>query len=184
MSLFRRLRASERGAIAVEFAALAPVLAILILSGFEISRYMVAIQKVDRIAASLADYVSQAQQLNTAELNNLFSATAQIASPLSFDDGIVVVSSIYRSTGPNPPTITWQRSGGGGLAGATSSVGVQGGNPTLPAGMTLGTTEGMIAAEAFLDFTPVFLADLVPAIRIHRTAYYRPRMSQQVALTP
>lgn len=184
MSLFSRLRASERGAIAVEFAALAPVLAILVMSGFEVSRYMIAIQKVDRIATSLADYVSQAQQVTTAELNNLFSATSQIASPLSFDDGIVVVSSIYRASGASPATITWQRSGGGSLAGTTSAVGVQGGNPTLPSGMTLAATEGMVAAEAFLDFTPLFLPDLVPAIRIHRIAYYRPRMSQQVALNP
>lgn len=109
MSLVRRLRACQSGAIALEFAAMAPVLAILIMAGFETSRYVIAIQKVDRIAASLGDYVSQAKEVSTADLTNLFDATSQIASPLSFEDGVVVVSSIYRASASNPPTVTWQR---------------------------------------------------------------------------
>lgn len=184
MTSLSHLRASERGAIIAEFAALMPVLVILILSGFEVSRYIIAVQKVDRIAAALGDYVSQAQQVNNTELTNLFSATSQIASPLSFDDGVVVVSSIYKASAAAPATITWQRSGGGNLSGAVSGVGVQGGNPTLPTGMTLAAAEGIVAAEAFLDFTPLFLPDLLPAIRIQRAAYYRPRTSQQVTLSP
>jgi len=183
MRALRRLLRAERGAIAVEFAALAPVLAILIIGGFEVTRFVIALQKVDRIASSLADYVAQSKQVSSADLNNLFDAAAQIAKPLSFNDGVVIISSIYRQGADNAAQVVWQRSGGGGLTGASSQLGTQGTAATLPAGITLVAMEGMVAAEAFLDFTPLMMPDLIPAMRIHRLAFYRPRMSQQVAFS-
>jgi Flp pilus assembly protein TadG len=179
MQAFLRCR---RGVVAIELAALVPMLALLLIGVFEVTRFMIAIQKVDRIVVAMADYVSQSQTISQTELNDLFDAVANISSPVSFDSGIVVVSSIYKSSDASPATIVWQRQGGGSLS-AASVIGTQGSNASLPAGMTLVALEGMVAAEAMMDFEPVFLQAFVSPVRIYRTAFYRPRKSSQVAIS-
>ncbi|WP_119420729.1 TadE/TadG family type IV pilus assembly protein [Desertibaculum subflavum] len=185
MKPFAQLKAAlrcRRGVVAIEFAAMMPILALLLIGVFEVTRYMIAIQKVDRIAVAMADYVSQAQSITQAELNDLFSAVSNISSPVSFDSGIVIVSSVYKPSAAQPAQIVWQRQGGGTLS-TTSHLGAQGGTATLPTGMTLVTQEGMVAAEAIMDFEPVLLQAFVAPIRIYRTAFYRPRKSNQVAIS-
>lgn len=172
----------RRGVVAIEFAAMMPILALLLIGVFEVTRYMIAIQKVDRIAVAMADYVSQAQTVTQAELDDLFTAVSNISSPVSFDSGLVIVSSVYKSSDAQPAQVVWQRTGGGTLS-TTSHLGVQGGNATLPPGMTLVTLEGMVAAEAVMDFEPVLFQAFVGPIRIYRTAFYRPRKSNQVAIS-
>lgn len=185
MSAIARLRAAfrcRRGVVAIEFAAMVPILALLLIGVFEVTRYMIAIQKVGRVAVAMADYVSQSQTITENELDDLFDAISNISSPVSFDAGTVFVSSIYKSSDAAPMTIVWQRKGGGPLS-ATSTIGAEGGTATLPAGMTLVGLEGLVAAEAVMDFTPVFLQDFVAPVRIYRTAFYRPRKSNQVAIS-
>ena len=63
------------------------------------------------------------------------------------------------------------------------SRGVQGGTATLPGGITLAALEGMIVAEAMMDYEPVFFHSFVEPVRISRTAFYRPRKSNQVAIS-
>ena len=92
------------------------------------------------------------------------------------------VSSIYKSSAATPSTVVWQRQGAGPLV-ATSAVGVQGGTAVLPGGITLAALEGMIVAEAMMDYEPVFLQAFVEPVRISRTAFYRPRKSNQVAIS-
>ena len=58
MKSIARLRAAlqcRRGVVAIEFAAMTPVLALLAIGVFEVTRYMITIQKVDRIAVAMAD---------------------------------------------------------------------------------------------------------------------------------
>lgn len=172
----------SRGVVAIEFAAMVPVLALMLIGVFEVTRYMIAIQKVDRIAVAMADYVSQTQTITQAELNDLFTAVSNISSPVSFDSGIVIVSSIYKTSDTTPAQVVWQRQGAGTLS-TPSHLGAQGDNATLPAGMTLVALEGMVAAEAIMDFEPVLFQDFVAPIRIYRTAFYRPRKSNQVAIS-
>ena len=185
MSILARLRAAigcRRGVVAIELAAMMPVLAVLVIGVFEVTRYMIVIQKVGRIAVAMADYVSQSQTITQNELNDLFSAASNISSPVSFESGTVFVSSIYKSSDAAPSTIVWQRQGAGPLA-ATSAVGIQGGAAVLPGGITLVALEGMIVAEAIMDYEPVFFQSFVAPVRIYRTAFYRPRKSNQVAIS-
>jgi hypothetical protein len=172
----------RRGVVAIEFAAMMPILALMLIGVFEVTRYMIAIQKVDRIAVAMADYVSQAQTITQSELDDLFEAVATISSPVSFESGTVFVSSVYKSSDAAPPTIVWQRKGGGPLS-VASAIGAEGGTASLPQGMTLIALEGMVVAEAVMDFEPVFLQAFVSPVRIYRTAFYRPRKSNQVAIS-
>jgi Flp pilus assembly protein TadG len=170
----QRLRASERGGVMIEAGLAIPILIVMLLAGFEISRLTLLNQKLDRAATSMADLVSQSKDLTSAQLTDMFSAIQHVMEPFDVGaSGKVVVSSIG-TVGANPTTIFWQRTGSGTIT-ATSQIGIEGGTPTLPAGMTIATGEGLIVAEIFYDYTPFIFWDFVSANQIYRTAFFRPR---------
>lgn len=173
-NFIHRLRASEKGGIMIEAALAIPVLIVLLLAGFEISRLTLLNQKLDRAATSMADLVSQSKDLTTAQLTDMFSAIQHVMEPFDIGgSGKVVVSSIG-TVGANPTTIFWQRTGSGSIV-ATSQIGAEGATPTLPAGMTIASGEALIVAEVFYDYTPFIFWDFVSANQLYHRAFYRPR---------
>lgn len=170
------------GAIAVEFAVVAPVLVALMVGTFEVTRYVLLHQKLDRMAVAASDLVSQGETITNAQLADIFTATGLIAEPFAIGaDGVVIISSIYRVAGVT--TIRWQRNGTGSLA-ATSRVGAQGGPPNFPAGFVLKDGESVIFAEVFYQFRPMFAPDLVPASTLYHRAIFRPRRGTLDTITP
>ena len=69
MKIFRRYRKSERGIAAVEFALVSPILFLLLLGGVEVGRYILVHQKVEKMAYSVSDVVSQLEA-DADERNN------------------------------------------------------------------------------------------------------------------
>ena len=78
--------------------------------------------------------------------------------------------------------VNWQRTGPGALA-ATSEIGSEGDEATLPADLDIVAGETIIAAEVFYAFTPLFGVGLAPRV-IHRVAYYKPRLGSLETLLP
>jgi len=177
----RRLFFDECGALIAEFAVALPVLIVLLLAGFEISRYALLHQKLDRLATTMADLVAQAETMTAEDIDLLFLASEHVAWPFDIKtQGVVIVSSIRAApTSPNdppgPPVVVWQRSGGGTLT-ATSRIGVTSGQATLPAGLTVDKNDTIIAAEVFFEFEPVFVPAIIPVSRLYHRAFYRPRL--------
>ncbi len=170
----RRLRASEKGGVMMEAGFAIPLLIVMLLAGFEISRLTLLNQKIDRAATSMADLVSQTKNLTTAQLTDMFAATKSVMEPFDVSgSGRVIVSSIG-AVGANPTTIFWQRAGSGSII-ATSKIGAEGGTPTLPAGMNIVAGEGLIVAEVFYDYTPFIFWDFVAASQLYQRAFFRPR---------
>jgi Flp pilus assembly protein TadG len=162
-----------RGAIAVEFAVVAPVLVVLMVGTFEVTRYVLLHQKLDRMAVAASDLVSQGETINNAQLTDIFTATGLIAEPFTIGaDGVVIISSVVRTAGVT--TVAWQRSGTGSLS-AASQLGVQGGPATFPTGFVLKDGESVIFAEVYYEFRPMFAPDLVPTSRLYHRAIFRPR---------
>lgn len=178
-SLLRRFRRDQRGTLIAEFAASMPMLLLLVMSGTEISRYVICYQKLGRVTTSIADLVSQEEDMTTAKLNDIFTAVAPIVSPFTFaSDGKMIVSSITLAADGTTKTVSWQRAGAGTLA-ATSKIGAQGGAATLPSGMVIRTNETIIVSESFFKFEPMFLPSWfnnnLGERTIYHSAYYRPR---------
>lgn len=165
----------RRGAIVVEFALVAPLLVLMMLGTFEVTRYILLHQKLDRMAIAAGDLVAQGETITIAQLTDIFAATGLIAEPFTIGNaGVVIVSSAYRATGTSTVQVAWQRTGTGTL-GAASTVGTQGGSATLPAGFTLREGESAIIAEVFYEFRPVLAPDLTPPARLFHRAIFRPR---------
>jgi hypothetical protein len=168
---------SRRGIAALEFALTLPIW-ILMLVGVSDGTYCLLVnEKVDRIAYSVTDIVTQYQVITIANLNDILQASSQQMQPFPFGNrGLVIVSSVYKPTGQTP-TICWQYSGGGTLAHA-SQIGTTGGTPTLPNGLTLNDNDNVIISEVYYNFNPLFLnAGLISANTIYRVAIYKPRLS-------
>src|SRR5580704_5374730 len=142
MANISRLRAGRllsrfrRGVAAVEFALTLPIWITLFLGMADGSYCLIINERTDRIAYSVTDIVTQYQSITKANLNDIILAAGQLMNPFDFtDNGVVIVTSVYKPAGQNP-TICWQYSGGG-TATLSSKIGSPGGTPALPNGLTL-----------------------------------------------
>lgn len=178
--LFRTLARDRRGALAVEVALAIPVLAGLLLSGVEVTRYVLLNQKLERASATIADLVSRAEKLKESDLSTLFIATEYTVEPFDLaDDGRVIISSIAKSSGA-PVRIVWQRAFGAGSG--SSSFGTEGGEAVLPSDFVVRDGENVIVGEAFFDFVPVFGGDVLGEKTLHSYAILRPRFGSLTSL--
>lgn len=173
-----RLWSDRRGALVAEFAASLPMLLILVMSGFECSRFVLLNQKLDRVTTTVADLVAQEEDITITEINALFDAISPIITPFSFSPGgRMIVTSVVLAPDGVTKTVAWQQ-GYGSLAQA-SKIGVPNGTATLPAEMTIRTNETILVGEVFYQFTPFFVSNWFSStplaqILYHR-AFYRPR---------
>lgn len=178
----RRFGRDDRGNFLIEMAFAMPVIAGMLLTGIEFTRYMLINQKLERTSATIADLVSQSHGMSEAEMASLFGATDMIMEPFSLTtDGSLVVSSIS-TTGSAPARINWQRAIGGGSGG--SEFGSEGNDADLPTGLIVRDGESLVAAEAFYDYEPMIFQDILEAKTLYRWAVFRPRFSALTDIAP
>jgi len=171
----RRFLKADTGAIAAEFGLVISMLIVILMGCFEAARFILLHQKLDRASTSVADLTSQADGVSVATINDIYQAALQQTLPFDLaGEGRVIVSSIYRPD-TNAPVVQWQCSGAGAFGTATSQIGSEGGNATVPAPFTVEVGENVIAAEVYYDYEP-FIFDVVfdPAVFRHVT-FTRPR---------
>ncbi len=182
MALWR----DRRGSMAIELAFAAPVVLCLILSGVEITRYVLLNQKIERTTATVADLVSQAETLTGAEVDNLFRAGLFVMDPFDIlASGDIVVSSIVGENGS--ARVDWQRNLGQGDGG--SRFGAAGAAAALPPGFAVGDGESIVVTEVFFEYQPMFngggLVDgVIGQVELYNTALFRPRFTSRIAYTP
>lgn len=172
-----RFAKQDKGAVAIEFALSLPIWIALLVGMTDASYMMIVSQRVDRIAYSITDIVTQSETITTQDLNHIALAAGQLMQPFDFDEkGVVIVSSIYKPSG-GAMVISWQYTGGGTLP-RGSKIGTAGSAPTMPNGLTLNDNENVIVAEVYYAFEPMFIdAGVLSADDIYRTAVYKPRLS-------
>lgn len=168
---------SKRGVAAIEFALTLPLWITMLLGVADGTYCLLINEKTDRIAYSVTDIATQYKTLSMAQLNDIILAASEMMKPFPFDNqGIVIVSSIYKPAGQTP-YICWQYSGGGTLV-QSSRIGTTGGAPTLPAGLTLNDYDNVLVSEVFYYFSPIFTGSgLFSSGIVYRTAIYKPRLS-------
>jgi len=162
-------------------AFILPVLVTMMLAGVELSRYMLLQQKLDAIAITTADLVSQREQISVATIDQIFAAADHMIAPFAFGlDGIVVVTSVSASGG-NGPRVDWQRSGGGMLS-ASSTIGTPGGAATLPSGFQVRDGENAIISEVFYNYSPLLQTAFFTNTQTYHRALFRPRFGDLAQL--
>ncbi|HEY1613537.1 MAG TPA: TadE/TadG family type IV pilus assembly protein [Rhizomicrobium sp.] len=162
----------RRGVSAVEFAVIAPVLAVLLAGTIEICNALECRQKVISTTASLADLVAQASTVSSSDLSNIFSAGNSILYPFAASNATIVISSIVNNAANGQNTVDWSKA--------------QNGSPLLhntvmnniPAGI-IASGGGAIFVQVTYNYTSP-LGDLIGTIPMGDTFYSRPRQSTKV----
>lgn len=183
LKIFRSFCRDQRGVAALEMAICMPFLLTLMLGVLEISNFILATQRTEKMAYTIADLVSQNDSITTAELNAIMDASAEIMKPFPFSErGHVIITSVHRN--PNQePKVAWQYEGGGTLheddedfAGSQFGGGAGFDSP-LPESFTLNERETVIIAEVYYKY-PAFITDMFRTneVELYRYAFYKPRL--------
>jgi Flp pilus assembly protein TadG len=180
----RAFSPNASGSTLVEFAFIVPIILLILLGGFDMARYILLNQKLDRAAATMSDLVSRPPNISKGEIDQLMIAAIEVVQPFDLaTKGGVIISSIYKQVGKSAK-VTWQITGGGPVT-PTSMVGSVGNTPTMPAGFIVRDSENVITAEVFFDYKPLFLdalkniakaSDFLPDGIIVQTAFRQPRL--------
>lgn len=171
------LRNDQHGVAYLEFALLLPFLMLLFLGGIELSRYVQAGQKADKLTHTVVDLIAQAPTISESELDQIMQAVEHIMNPLPFEqNGVIIVSCVgYNSYGQL--RVKWQYKGGGELD-RDSAIGTSGNQPNLPDGFTVEARDNVIIAETYYSMQPMISEDYAEPMEFYRTAYYLPRIGE------
>lgn len=158
----------------MELAFALPIMMLIIFGGVELTRFLLNAQKINRVAMSTADLVSQSRRVSEADIQNMFRASqAVMGNETITTRGNVIISSVTR-TGDDPPQVRWQRDSKGGHNGK-SSVGSEGAAATLPTDVVLDAGDGVIVVEVYYEHRPLLFDTVVGDQDIYQIAFFRPR---------
>ena len=164
----RRGAADQRGAAAIEFVLIFPVLFVLHVAAAEALMAYQAQRNVAHIASAMADIVAQSRSVTTGDLDDVLTASVAMIHPYPNVGLQQRISSISKSeTGTTSTDWTVKKS-------YTATSG-----PSVPAGY-LGNGESVIVTDVIYDYKPTFGLFLPETIRFTRKAYVRPRLSTKV----
>jgi Flp pilus assembly protein TadG len=194
----RRFRHARRGAAAVEFALVLPVLALLLTATADLALHLRATFRIERTAAELANLVSQHESLTAADITRMFEAAEAIsgagltvADPAGLQGGRTVISLVAGAntevTCPAANCILWQRARGNAARFPASVIGAERGVAQLPAGFVVPPAQTVVVTEVFYPRQAWLLASaFFPSgpQSIHASAVVRPRAAQLTGIRP
>jgi len=178
----RSVKRDDKGSISIEFGILASVLIVMLLSGVEFGRFLIAGQKADRSVAVVSDMVAQQTSLQSPDMKDIFQAAGQILSQYHYrGKGILIVSHVHAATA-GQPKVTWQEFSSDTHRSA-SKIGKPGGPAKLPKSITVKAGDTIMVVETKVRFDPMLFDLAIGSRDIYRVSYHRPRKSEKVAYT-
>jgi len=144
----------KRGAAALEFALIVPLLLALYFLTLEFSQAIDANRRVGRLASQVADLVTQQRELTKDELRSLMTIGKAALVPYRRSEPVITVTAIQITDEPNPrPIVVWSRA----LLDDALVYAERPGDITEVPESLLVRGAFLIRAEANLDYRPVIL---------------------------
>jgi len=177
---FARLLAARRGASAIEFAFLAPVLISIYVSSFEITEGYNAAGKVLKAAGTVADVVSRQSSVDKAFLSEMVDTVEAVIAPHSADGLKLKITGVTVDSAGNAKVLwSWDQDGG--------KPYVKGSAVTVPDDMRM-PSSFLVHAEVSVPHTLLLflssgsgLARDTRTITLSRDFFYRQRLSDDIA---
>ena len=173
-SFLSRLRKETSGVSAIEFAFVAPVMALIFFGCLEVSELLAVDRRVTNAAATLGDLVARDDEITNPEMNDIFAATDFIFQPLDTANRSMRITSVYLTT-DNKTLVRWSDSRGLALPALKDE------SPyTLPAGVMTGG-QSVIVAEVQYGYSSTVGYILSNEQRLSDVFYLKPRRNDEVA---
>ncbi len=174
MTIWRRLRADQRGAAAVEFAILAPIMITLYFGLVETSEAVLAERKADHAASAIGDLVAQSSgTVSTSDLDDIIAIGQTIMAPYT-STGLQVRISSLTPNSAGSPAVTW--SYGSGMTKLSAGT-----TKTIP--ITISAGDSVILSELKYTFNSPVKYVLPNGVVFNETYYMRPRQTSQITCT-
>lgn len=161
----------ERGAAAIEFAMIAPLLIFFHLGAVEVIQSWEAHRRVAHVAAALADLTTQKVSVSASDMTDILAAGALLITPFSTNQLGERITS-FTADGNGVVKQDWS---------VTQNWTLSGG-PTVPTGY-LAANESVVVADVTYSFKAMFGLVLPSAMTMQKHAYVRPRLSTSVVKT-
>jgi Flp pilus assembly protein TadG len=163
----------RRGASAVEFALIVPILILFYFGMAELTEAMMAQRRLSHLTASIGDVVARDQKFTDARRDDVFSAGKIMMSPFPTSTLRMCIVSIA-SNAQGQDRVVWVEKSNGPLdcpaANDVVDIPVQ----VLPA------SQSVIMSKASYEYRSVFQLIIPKALTFRRTFYLRPRLTDQV----
>lgn len=172
MAMFRRLRRDRDGISAIEFAFIAPVMALLYFGCIELSMMMMMDRKVTSAASALGDLVSRDTIVTNDDMTDIFAATDMIFQPNSGTLSRLRVSSLYEDGGK--VKVRWSDARGTGITAYAADAEL-----IVPAGV-VPTGGTVIMAEVEYDYESSVGYVIKSKKTLEDTFYLKPRRVAEV----
>ncbi|MBB4480947.1 TadE/TadG family type IV pilus assembly protein [Rhizobium etli] len=174
----RRLIRERKGAGAIEFAILFPVLVMLYIGAFEITIGLSVSKRATRAAGSIADLVTQQQSVTKSTLAEMRSVATAIFVPYNSTSLTLKITGITVDASANAKVLwSWAQDGSVPYAKNTAVSDIPSDMKT--ANSFLVRTELSIPYTMFL-FAPNFMPDGMRTITISRSYFYRQRQGDSI----
>lgn len=144
--LMRRFFTSPKGVAMVEFALVLPLLLFLFGGTIELTRYVLANQKVDKAANSLGDYASQLENPKSMNVADLDKAFDTLVKPFDTTESGFILTGVRLNEANNRPEISWQHKRGS-VDG--SEVGEGENSPATLGDLVVNPGEEVVVSEVF-----------------------------------
>jgi Flp pilus assembly protein TadG len=160
-----------RGASAVEFAMLLPLMMTLYLGAVEVSQGVGIDRKVTLTTRTVADLASQVSSINNTDMTNLLNASSAVIAPYDATQLKVTVSAVTIDANGNAK-IAWSDTLNGTKRAVNSSV-------SLPAALNVANTT-LIWSEVSYSYKPTIGYVITGTLNLSDQIFMRPRLSDTV----
>jgi len=177
---FGRFRRDSRGAAAVEFALVAPMMLTMYFGMVEVSTGVAIDRKVTLVSHTASDLVAQATTISDSDMTNVFNASSAVLTPYAVTPLTVKVTAVsIDNTGK--ATVAWSNfwTTAGMTSGYTAGSVV---TSSVPPGLIVNNTQ-LIWAEVSYVYTPIIGYVVKSAVTLSDKFFARPRQSTTVSRT-
>jgi Flp pilus assembly protein TadG len=174
MAIWRRFGRDRKGAAAVEFALLAPVMITIYFGLVETSEAVLASRKADHVASAIGDLVAQSSgSVSSSDLDDIYAIGNTIMGPFTTSTLQMRISSLTpNATGT--PVVTWSYS-------PTMGKLATGTTKTVP--LTISSGDSVIMSEVTYTYNSPLKYVLKNALTFNSVFYMRPRQTSQISCT-